>query len=95
VWRLLARERLACVRTGVLVAHDEHGLRLWFTPGNPGLDGRTADGFSIRDMPFAEWIRRDVELAPIEWSGPDALLYVRPHAAHSVWWFYRKSFTAW
>ena len=64
-WRLFVGERLACVRTGVVVAHDERGLRLCFSPGNPGLDLRTADGRGIRDMPFAEWIRTPTELAPV------------------------------
>jgi uncharacterized protein DUF402 len=94
-WRLFARDRLVCVRTGVLVAHDELGLRLWFSHGNPGLDMRTPDGLGIRDMPFPEWIGRETVLAPVEWHGPDVLRYVRPETAHSVWWFFRESFSGW
>lgn len=102
VWRLFTHDRLVCVRTGVLVAHDSLGLRLWFAPGNPGLDQRTVDGLGIRDLPFAEWLRRETRLAPVEWIGPDVLMYVRPEVAHSVWWFFRRpdsrsiaTFTQW
>jgi hypothetical protein len=91
VHRLFNRDRLSCIRTGVLVAHDEHGLRLWYSPGNPGLVEMTTDGRGLRDMPFDEWIRTPRELAPIRWTGPDMLMYVRPATAHSVWWFFRES----
>jgi hypothetical protein len=46
-------------------------------------------------MPFAEWIRQPSYLAPVAWFGSNTLLYVRPDAAHSVWWFFAGEFTDW
>ncbi len=91
VHRLFADERLVCVRTGRVVAHDQRGLRLWFAPGNPGLDWRSLDGRGIRDMPFGEWLAQPSTLVPTEWTGPDILMLVPPDVGHSVWWFWQPN----
>ena len=88
VHRLFTHDRLACVRTGVVVGHDERGLRLWYATGNPGLVLQTSDGRRIRDLPFAQWVAQKRELVPMQWVGPDILMYVPPTAAHAVWFFY-------
>ncbi len=88
VHRLFTHDRLACVRTGLVVGHDERGLRLWYAAGNPGLVLQTPDGLRIRDLPFAQWVQRELALGPAEWVGPDMLMYVPPAVAHSVWFFY-------
>ncbi len=97
VHRLFTGERLVCVRTGRVVAHDERGLRLWFAPGNPGLDWRSIDGRGIRDMPFAEWLAQPSTLARAAWRGPDVLMLVPPDVGHSVWWFWQPDgqFSRW
>jgi hypothetical protein len=88
VHRLFTQDRLACVRTGVVVSHDERGLCLWYATGNPGLTLETADGRRIRDLAFAQWVALERELGPAPWIGPDILMYVPPGAAHAVWFFY-------
>jgi hypothetical protein len=95
VHRLFHGEQLDSARTGLVVGHDERGLRLWYTDGNPGVGTCATDGRRIRDMPFAEWTRQQHTTEPIRWSGRDVLMLVRPadgpasdRAAHAVWWFY-------
>jgi hypothetical protein len=98
VHRLFHGERLACVRTGVVVGHDERGLRLWYTNGNPGVGTCATDGRRIRDMPFDEWRRQELTTEPVPWRGRDILMLVQPApAAHAVWWFYEPdgSFASW
>jgi hypothetical protein len=89
VHRQFTGERLVCVRTARVVAHDEAGLRIWIPTGSPGLDWKALDGRGIRDMPFAEWVRTPRELAPRPWSGPDILMFFPIGVAHSVWWFWK------
>jgi hypothetical protein len=81
----------------LVVAHDERGLRLWYATGNPGLVLQTPDGRRIRDLPFAQWIQHERELGPMQWVGPDILMYVPPAAGHSVWFFYEpdRTFRQW
>src|SRR5688572_7275891 len=93
VHRLFTHDRLACVRTGVVVGHDERGLRLWYTTGNPGLVLQTTQGLRIRDLSFTAWVEQERELGPMQWVGPDILMYVPPGVAHSVWWFYQPEGT--
>ena len=91
VHRLFTHDRLVCVRTGRVVAHDERGLRLWFATGNPGLDWHSLDGRGIRDMPFAEWLAQPSTLVPTRWTGPDVLMLVPPDVGHSIWWFWHPN----
>jgi hypothetical protein len=89
VQRTFTRERLVCVRTARVVAHDDVGLRLWIPTGSPVLEWEALDGRRIRDMPFAEWVGTVRELAPGAWSGPDILMFFPAGASHSVWWFWK------
>lgn len=88
VHRQFTAARLACVRTGLVVAHDERGLLLWIARHNPVLDWRSADGRGIRDMPFTDWVRQDIVLADTQWRGPDILMFIPSDAYHAVWFFF-------
>lgn len=89
--RQFTGDRLVCVRTARVVAHDELGLRIWIPNQSPGLDLQTLDGRGIRELPFADWVRTETQLAPRAWSGPDILMFFPTGAAHSVWWFWTEA----
>lgn len=81
-------QTLSVVTTGHVVSDDERGLLLWISSGSPARWLRAADGRTLRDMPFAEWIEVPKRLAERTWTGGGILILMPPAAAHSVWWFW-------
>lgn len=79
---------LSVVKTGTVVQDDERGLLLWIPHGSPVGWLRTADGRSLRDMPFLEWVSAPKTIKNATWQGYGILVLMPPNAAHSVWWFW-------
>ncbi|GIH13609.1 DUF402 domain-containing protein [Rugosimonospora africana] len=80
-------DRIGWVRPARVVSDDERGLLLWVAQGSVVAHEVDQDGLTLRDMPFADWVRQSYQLVQLPWSGPGVLKLVRPGAAHSVWWF--------
>lgn len=95
--RQFTGDRLVFVRVGLVVAHDDRGLRLWIAHGGPLAVTMTAEGEGLRDMPFADWVTRTTTLTRTRWRGPDIFMLMPPDSAHSVWWFWdpRHEFVGW
>jgi hypothetical protein len=95
--RSTRHDRIGWVRPARVVSDDERGLLLWVAPGSRVAHEVDQDGLTLRQMPFADWIRQSYQLAQLPWSGPGILKLVRPGAAHSVWWFRDGAgrFTGW
>lgn len=90
-------ETVVVVKHARVVRDDERGLLLWVAQRSPLRWLRTADGRSLHEVPFAEWITTPKRLMVGEWHGPGILILHPPDAAHSVWWFWRPdgSFASW
>lgn len=88
---------LSVVQYGRVVADDDRGLRLWIGDGSPLRWRGTADGRSLRDLPFSEWIHTPQRLHEGVWEGHGILVLIPPGAAHTVWWFWRPGdvFAGW
>jgi hypothetical protein len=80
-------DRVGWVRPARVVSDDDRGLLLWVAQGSLVAHEVDQDGLTMRQMPFADWIRQSYRLVQLPWSGPGILKLVRPGAAHSVWWF--------
>lgn len=80
-------DRIGWVRPGRVISDDERGLLLWVASGSVVAHEVAQDGLTLRDMPFADWIRQSYRLAQLRWDGPGVLKLIRPDVAHSVWWF--------
>ncbi len=77
-----------------VLSDDGNGLRLWLPAGadfayRVDAAGRTLRGESVADYAKGTLVKR-------RWLDSDVLMYLRPGAAHSVWWFFRDGgFTGW
>lgn len=84
---------ISVVKHARVVSDDDRGLLLWVGHGSPLRWLKAADGRSLHDIPFAEWITLPKRLWSGAWRGPGILILMPPHAAHSVWWFWRADGT--
>jgi len=95
--RNMRRGRVGWVRPARVVSDDERGLLLWIDRGTPVVNEVTDDGRDMRELPFAEWIKRSYRPRHGRWKGPPVLKFLPAGAAHSVWWFHDEEgrFTHW
>lgn len=80
-------DRLALLKTAIVVEDSEAGLLLWVPRDTPMLDRRTVDDRGLRAVAFSEWVVSETKLWPASWRGEPVLKWLPTGAAHSVWWF--------
>jgi hypothetical protein len=92
----LREQQLGRVWVGRVAADDEHGLWIWIDAGSPWLNVTSADGRSIREMPFAEFGAGPKTMTEYRWSGPVLMLH-QPGVANSTWFFFDEAggFRSW
>jgi predicted RNA-binding protein associated with RNAse of E/G family len=79
--------RLGLLKTALVIADDERGLRLWVPHGAPMLDRKAVDGRGLRAMPFSEWLETETKLWEVRWNGPGVVKLLPPGEDHSIWLF--------
>jgi hypothetical protein len=95
--RHFVRDTLAWAPLTRVVADDDTGRMLWLPTGTPVARQITTDGASLRDMPFADWVRAPKRTIEDTFRGPSILKWHPCGMAYSVWWLFNpdSSFAAW
>jgi predicted RNA-binding protein associated with RNAse of E/G family len=93
--RYFRAERICFLNVCRVLADDERGLRLWIPIGTPYWRALTPDGRDFHAATVEEIV--GAELGELTWHGSHVLVFMPPHAAYSVWWFFAPdgSFTGW
>jgi hypothetical protein len=86
-------DSISVVKYARVVSDDARGLLLWVAEGSPLRWLKTADGRSLRDLPFAEWITLPKRLEKRMWRGNGILILIPPAGSHAVWWFWHPDGT--